>query len=438
MINYLTIYYFRKTPDEKDNSSKQNNTTEPQENALPKKKEHPKTRQKKTKDIYIKTKTDVNQQPNNFSNILNVVNKCNSEVKNSKTNLVPANSILKKTLQNIKLEIPVNKVDFSIPNGEGTVDKLEGKQQVVKNVEKKSKKVDIIQKVSDVEVVQIDKSIKVKNTKNVETEETLSIKIKIACNCNIKHDPDFCPLQIPQMRIKDAIGKEEYLEKYSKTEDYEKKSFAFFSLPCILKIEDTQTLHGLSIFAKEQIKEFTQFGPLIGKKIKEVDISEDSMFKDIWEIYLSPEKNTYLNTTNLNDANWLKFIRPAPNRDTKNIAAISREDQLFFITTKRIEVDEELLYWQDDNFSMNKKKLEKSNCGGCNMNFTHPLYYRMHCSVFHDLRYSLTIRKYHCKVCGAAVLGKENIMKHAAELHNGQGAYQCQFCKKVCASICCL
>lgn len=65
------------------------------------------------------------------------------------------------------------------------------------------------------------------------------------------------------------------------------------------------------------------------------------------------------------------------------------------------------------------------------MNFSHPVYYRIHCSVFHDVRYSLTIRKYHCKVCGAAILGKENIMKHAATLHNGQGAYQCQFCKKV-------
>jgi hypothetical protein len=65
------------------------------------------------------------------------------------------------------------------------------------------------------------------------------------------------------------------------------------------------------------------------------------------------------------------------------------------------------------------------------MTFAHPLYYRIHCSVFHDIRYSLTIRKYHCKICGVAVLGKENIMKHAAELHNGQGAYQCQFCKKV-------
>ena len=39
-----------------------------------------------------------------------------------------------------------------------------------------------------------------------------------------------------------------------------------------------------------------------------------------------------------------------------------------------------------------------------------------------------------CQVCGLAVLGKENIMRHAAEQHEGRGAYQCQFCKKVRAN----
>ena len=53
------------------------------------------------------------------------------------------------------------------------------------------------------------------------------------------------------------------------------------------------------------------------------------------------------------------------------------------------------------------------DCGGCNLKFVHPLYYRLHCNVFHDPHYSLTIRKYHCKICGLAVLGKENIVKHA-------------------------
>ena len=59
------------------------------------------------------------------------------------------------------------------------------------------------------------------------------------------------------------------------------------------------------------------------------------------------------------------------------------------------------------------------------------MYYRLHCAVFHDTQFSLTIRKYHCKVCGLAVLGKENIVKHAMEKHEGKGAYQCQFCQKV-------
>lgn len=71
------------------------------------------------------------------------------------------------------------------------------------------------------------------------------------------------------------------------------------------------------------------------------------------------------------------------------------------------------------------------DCGGCNLRFSHPLYYRLHCTVFHDPQFSLTIRKYHCKVCGLAVLGKDNIVKHALSEHGGKGAYQCQYCKKV-------
>lgn len=144
------------------------------------------------------------------------------------------------------------------------------------------------------------------------------------------------------------------------------------------------------------------------------------------------------------------------------MSVIIVEDNLYLVSLKELNVGEELLYWQDTFDSGNKKKTEKKVektgkncdfinynilskhiktilvCGGCNMTFKHPLYYKVHCSVFHDLRYSLAIRKYHCKVCGAAILGKENIRKHAAEQHNGKGAYQCQFCKKVLKKTCCI
>ncbi|KAF5277471.1 hypothetical protein FQR65_LT03808 [Abscondita terminalis] len=268
--------------------------------------------------------------------------------------------------------------------------------------------------------------------------QRVAIKIKLCCSCGTRHVQDQCPLQNPHYEIKDAIDYDDWLHKYKPLQDEqincddlsENKNdltFACLSLPNVLNLTDSN--EDLCVFSNIQIKEFTQFGPLFGKTIKEVDISEDFNMKYLWEVY-SDKTHVYVNTEDVNESNWIRFIRPAPSREERNVAAISKNNQLFLISTKEIAPGDELLYWQDDLMSTSKKKMEKTICGGCNMTFAHPLYYRTHCSIFHDIRYSLTIRKYHCKVCGAAVLGKENIMKHAAELHNGQGAYQCQFCKK--------
>ncbi|RZB40865.1 uncharacterized protein BDFB_005912 [Asbolus verrucosus] len=240
----------------------------------------------------------------------------------------------------------------------------------------------------------------------------VAIKIKLCQNCSTRHIQDHCPLNYPNFIISDSVSPTDWQDKYQnlhanqsklvksekendqRNDDVDKFIFAKISLPSFLQLVETNTMHGLGVAAKIDIQEFTQFGPLIAKVVKEVDISEDSNMRDLWEI-CGESGNIYFNTEDLEVSNWMRFVRPANTRDEKNVTVVTRE-----------------------------------TCGGCNMTFAHPLYYRTHCSVFHDIRYSLTIRKYHCKVCGAAVLGKENIMKHAAELHNGQGAYQCQFCKK--------
>ncbi|KAG5873399.1 hypothetical protein JTB14_017986 [Gonioctena quinquepunctata] len=208
-----------------------------------------------------------------------------------------------------------------------------------------------------------------------------------------------------------------------------KYSFSTLSLPNSICIKETNSTHGLAVFTKNDIEPFTQFGPLVGEIVKEKDIPEDVNMKFIWEINTDPGY-LYFQTESVVASNWLRYVRPALTREDKNLSVISRDLKLYFVSVKFIKSDEELLYWQDCPTTASKKKMEKTNCGGCNMEFSHPHYYRIHCSLFHDVRYSLTIKKYHCKVCGVAVLGKENIMKHAAELHNGQGAYQCQFCKK--------
>ncbi|XP_055638482.1 uncharacterized protein LOC129776700 isoform X2 [Toxorhynchites rutilus septentrionalis] len=188
--------------------------------------------------------------------------------------------------------------------------------------------------------------------------------------------------------------------------------------------------HGLSIYTKIFIPKYTQLGPVIGQVVKETEIQDDCNMRYIFETF-DGTKSTYINMENKNQANWLRYLRPARHRDQKNCVLKVRNSQIVFVTCSDLDVGSELLYWSDDtNSAWGKKKMEKTNCGGCNLKFEHSLYYRTHCSVFHDPSFSLTIRKYHCKVCGIAVLGKENIMKHAEKMHDGKGAYQCQFCQK--------
>ncbi|XP_030749206.1 uncharacterized protein LOC115877185 isoform X2 [Sitophilus oryzae] len=270
-------------------------------------------------------------------------------------------------------------------------------------------------------------------------------KFKLCSNCNTKHSDDHCPIYYPILNISDSVSKELWRDKYKPIhdnqnyknikceteEDLDRNRFIYsrVSLPSCLNFINTKTNHGLGVVCKTQIQMFTQFGPLIGKSIKEVDIQDDSNMRDIWEIVLE-NGYTYISTEDMETSNWCRFIRPAPNRDDRNVTVIIKENNIYFINIKVLNDGDELLYWQDSSTFTSKKKMGKTICGGCNMTFSHPLYYRAHCSVFHDIRYSLTIRKYHCKICGEAVLGKENIMKHAIELHNGQGAYQCQFCRK--------
>lgn len=69
--------------------------------------------------------------------------------------------------------------------------------------------------------------------------------------------------------------------------------------------------------------------------------------------------NIYLNTEDQHNSNWMRFIRPAPVREDRNLSVIIVEDSLYLVSLKGLNVGEELLYWQDTFDSSNKKKAEK-------------------------------------------------------------------------------
>lgn len=328
-----------------------------------------------------------------------------------------------------------------------------------------------------------------------EIDETLEkqprpkkIKIRKCSDCNTKHIPNECFIKKSINQLNDSIGLQQWREENNvenvliKSEDVEDEddedddgesyssnaslqdeevttkksqstnditSFAEASIPAEFEIRKE---NDFSIYTKTVIPKYTKLGPLLGVVIPETDIADDNNMKYIIETY-NGNKSIFISMENKNNSNWMRFLRPAPTRELRNLTLVCVDGIVFFVTCTEIDVGCELLYWSDEiNSAWDKKKIERtskfselpfdnpfiyicffyiSDCGGCNLKFDHPLYYRTHCSVFHDPSFSLTIRKYHCKVCSTAVLGKENIMKHAAQMHEGKGAYQCQYCKKV-------
>ncbi|XP_011498074.1 PREDICTED: uncharacterized protein LOC105362345 [Ceratosolen solmsi marchali] len=318
------------------------------------------------------------------------------------------------------------------------------------------------------------------NENNGTEPPRLAIKIKLCQECNSRHLQDACPLQEPKYTIKDSISLEDWIKQYNnnlevmkafnsndpmtqgygrhtddgfdseeesselykskmKTDCEEKQQsidtsrplYARDSLPECLELKLSNMDHGLGVFVKSVVPMYAQLGPLIGKPVQEMDIPDDFSMRHIWEIDLN-NKTLYISTTNPLTSNWIRYVRPAETKDNRNVTVITKNGELFLVTSKSLIAGTELTYWSDSQSTTwtRKNKIDKTNCGGCNLNFIHPIYYRLHCCIFHDTNYSLTIRKYHCKICGAAVLGKDNIMKHAAQLHAGRGAYQCQYCKK--------
>ncbi|XP_015124421.1 uncharacterized protein LOC107046333 [Diachasma alloeum] len=309
--------------------------------------------------------------------------------------------------------------------------------------------------------------------------QRLAIKIKLCQDCNSRHIQDACPLISAVYEIPDSISSIDWInmqkhnpevakalasenpmsEGYGKLADdgfesdedsdqYKLKSkvhseekrlqvdderplYSRDSLPDFLELKISTNEHGLGVFSKNPVPMYAKLGPLVGEPVKEMDIPDDFSMRHIWEVE-NDGKSSYISTTNPLKSNWMRYMRPAETKEERNVAVITQNGKLYFVTTQNIAPGSELTYWADSQSSAwtRKNKTDKTNCGGCNLNFTHPIYYRLHCCIFHDTNYSLTIRKYHCKVCGAAVLGKDNIMKHAAELHAGRGAYQCQYCRK--------
>lgn len=67
----------------------------------------------------------------------------------------------------------------------------------------------------------------------------------------------------------------------------------------------------------------------------------------------------YLSTQDPDYSNWLRWVRPAPTRDSRNLAVLLQNRQLIFVTTVPVAAGNELLFWAD---STNPAWVNKKMC----------------------------------------------------------------------------
>ena len=74
-------------------------------------------------------------------------------------------------------------------------------------------------------------------------------------------------------------------------------------------------------------------------------------------------KTILLNTSNPEKSNWIRFVRPAPARELRNVVSIVREDnQLYFVAIRDLKPEEEMFYWVEDPDPVwAKKRAEKKS-----------------------------------------------------------------------------
>lgn len=226
------------------------------------------------------------------------------------------------------------------------------------------------------------------NDDNKDAAFALSPKWCRNCDCKHEQGVEFCPLRKPSQVFSDAVidfsNKKEEEEQTEQTAGLDlSKSFAQLSLPASLMLAERTApdaaaaaaaaggeaggagggaTRQLGVLARAPLKAFAQFGPLQGEPMLEKDVPEDFDMKDLWQVFSEDGRRLYVSTVNPEKSNWLRYLRPAPQRRARNVAAVVRDDQIFFVTMRDVDKEEELLYWIDDpDLMWTKKRAEKKS-----------------------------------------------------------------------------
>lgn len=113
------------------------------------------------------------------------------------------------------------------------------------------------------------------------------------------------------------------------------------------------------VWTVQPVQRYTRLGPLVGSAVQAVDVPEDSGMRQLIELW-DGAASAFVATDNRNTTNWLGLVRPAASAEECNVQLVADAGRMFYVTTRALEVGEELVYWSDAvNSAWGRKKVEK-------------------------------------------------------------------------------
>ncbi|XP_078593994.1 uncharacterized protein LOC144871909 [Branchiostoma floridae x Branchiostoma japonicum] len=130
-------------------------------------------------------------------------------------------------------------------------------------------------------------------------------------------------------------------------QDSEVQSRARASLPKGLTIQNT-TDGAEGVFANVPLSERMQFGPVEAKRVQSAPHGKQVFPLKVF----SPDGSSlYLDTTDDEVCNWMKFVRPARQGTEQNLVAYQKGTNVFFLTQKDIPIGGELKVWYAPSYA---------------------------------------------------------------------------------------
>eukprot|EP00094_Tigriopus_californicus_P011243 TCALIF_10850-PA protein Name:"Similar to prdm10 PR domain zinc finger protein 10 (Xenopus tropicalis)" AED:0.11 eAED:0.11 QI:0/0.66/0.6/1/0.88/0.9/10/128/1672 len=112
-------------------------------------------------------------------------------------------------------------------------------------------------------------------------------------------------------------------------------------------IKDDQQDGKVGIFAKKKIPKSCKFGPLEGKRLKAKAENGDFLYS----IQHGDGQITIVDTSNEDQSNWMGLVRHADHEEEQNLALLEENEELYFITTKKIGPRQELKVWYSAEYA---------------------------------------------------------------------------------------